>query len=150
MRIQWLAGFMLLLFSGALLANAAPKNAVDGLWEAYYVDTTTRSAYVRITTEANGELKGVIEQSFPRPGGYQGPNCIKCKGADKDKPFKGLTIVWGMKPDSSNPNHWTGGHILNADNGDIYTAEATLSSDGNKLDLRGYVLSPIFGKTAIL
>jgi uncharacterized protein (DUF2147 family) len=144
MYIRWLAGFMLLLSSGFVFAKAS----VDGLWEAYYVDTTIKSAEVRITTLPNGELKGVIEKNFPRAGGDQSPNCIHCKGADKDKPFIGLTILWGMKPDSQNPNHWSGGKILNAANGDIYTAEATLSSDGKTLDLRGYVLNPMFGKTA--
>ena len=144
MKMRWLTGFVLLLLSGALFA----KGSVDGLWKAYYVDTNIPSADVRITTQPNGELKGVIEKNYPRPGGYQGADCINCKGADKDKPFVGLTIVWGMKPDSSNSNHWSGGKILNADTGDIYTAEATLSDDGKKLDLRGYILNPLFGKTA--
>lgn len=149
MHIQWLTGFMILLLSGIVLANTpvASQPKVDGLWEAYYIDAPIPSAYIRITTGKNGELTGVIEENFPRAGSYQGPNCVKCRGANKDKPFKGLTIMWGMKPDSRDPNHWKGGKILNAETGDIYTAEATLSSNGQKLALRGYILNPLFGKT---
>ena len=127
----------LLLSSGALADTAKPK--IDGLWEASYDASHTPSAHIRITTKSNGELVGVIEQAYPRPGETPSPNCTKCTGANKDKPIVGMTVVWGMKPDGKNV--WDGGYVLDAETGKEYTGKITLADSGNELDLRGYVFS---------
>ncbi len=132
-----------LLFAGSLFAQP-PK--IDGLWEAHYDASQTPSSHIRITTKPNGELIGVIEDAFPRPGEHPSPNCTKCTGANKDKPIKGLTVLWGMMPDGKNA--WHDGHVLDAETGKIYSGKITLSDDGKQLDLRGYVLTPMFGETA--
>ena len=140
----------LLLSGGAFAATtAAPATTqpkIDGLWEASYDASKTPSSHVRITTQSNGELVGVIEQAYPRPGETPSPNCTKCKGANKDKPIVGMKIVWGMKPDGKNV--WDGGYVLDPETGKQYTGKITLADSGNELDLRGYVLTPMFGETA--
>lgn len=133
------------LFSASLWADTS-HNTIDGLWEAHYDASNTPSAHIRITTKPNGELHGVIEEAFPRPGEHPSPNCTKCKGANKDKPIVGLTVLWGMMPDGH--NKWDSGHVLDAETGKVYSGKMTLTHNGNELDLRGYVFSPMFGTTA--
>jgi uncharacterized protein (DUF2147 family) len=118
-------------------------SAINGLWETFYLDTGARSAYVCITTK-NGNLVGKIVKNYPRRG--ENPTiCDKCPGNKKNKPFVGLEIVWGFT-DNGN-GEWVDGHILDAENGDVYTAKAQLQ--GKELHLRGYVLTPLFGKTTV-
>jgi uncharacterized protein (DUF2147 family) len=59
----------------------------------------------------------------------------------------GRTIVWGLAPKS--PSSWTGGSILDPDNGSIYRLSATYERDG-MLHARIFRGVPVFGKTEIL
>jgi hypothetical protein len=145
MMKQFLLAFCALFLSSSLFA-ASSTPAIDGLWEVRYDASNTPSSHIRITTQKDGELIGVIEQAYPRPGEHPSPNCTKCKGADKDKPIVGLKVLWGMKP--SGKNAWDSGYVLDAETGKVYTGKMTLSSNGDELDLRGYVLTPLFGATS--
>lgn len=140
---------MLAIFTLLLSANlfaATPANKIDGLWEVRYDASNTPSSHIRISTQKNGELIGIVENAYPRPGENPSPNCTKCSGANKDKPIVGLKVLWGMKPDGK--NQWSDGHVLDAETGKIYSGKMTLADNGNELDLRGYVLSPMFGETS--
>ncbi|HLF67015.1 MAG TPA: DUF2147 domain-containing protein [Gammaproteobacteria bacterium] len=140
--------FSLFLSPSLFAANSQPAtDKIDGLWEVRYDASDTPSSHIRITTQANGEVIGVIEEAYPRPGVKDdSPNCTKCTGENKDKPIKGLKVLWGMQPDGK--NQWSGGHVLDAETGKIYSGKMTLTHDGNELDLRGYVLTPMFGDTS--
>jgi uncharacterized protein (DUF2147 family) len=59
----------------------------------------------------------------------------------------GVPLLWGFTP-SSNPNAFEGGQIYNGEDGKTYTANISLEADG-KLRLRGYIGSPMFGKTQL-
>ncbi len=135
-----------LLLNSTVFAAATPSHQIDGVWEVRYDASNTPSSHIRITTQKNGELIGVIEEAYPRPGENPSPNCTKCEGANKDKPIVGMTVLWGMMPDGT--NQWSQGHVLNAENGKIYSGKMTLSKDGKTLDLRGYVFQPVFGATS--
>ncbi len=138
--------FFSLLLSANVWAAANAQHKIDGLWEAHYKTSDTPSAHVRIKTLPSGELTGVIEMAYPRPGENPSHNCIKCTGANKDKPIVGLKILWGMMP--SGDNQWSGGHLLNAETGEIYSGTMTLSDNGDTLELTGYVFEPIFSKSS--
>lgn len=125
---------------------AADTAKIDGLWEVRYDASNTPSAHIRITTQANGELVGVIENAYPRPGEKPSDKCTKCSGANKDKPIIGLKVLWGMMPDGK--NQWSQGHVLDAETGKVYSGKMTLADNGNELDLRGYVLTPMLGETS--
>lgn len=135
----------LLLFCHSVWAASHPK--IDGLWEVRYDASNTPSAHIKITTQKNGELVGVMEAAYPRPGVKNpSPYCTKCEGDNKNKPIIGLRVLWGMKP--AGYHRWDSGKLLNAETGKVYSGSMTLSEDGNSLDLRGYVLAPIFGETS--
>jgi uncharacterized protein (DUF2147 family) len=59
----------------------------------------------------------------------------------------GQTIVWGLRARSL--NEWTGGSILDPNDGRIYRLSATLESDGT-LHARIFNGVPLFGRTEIL
>jgi hypothetical protein len=134
------------MVSSPIWAAQTTTPKIDGLWEVRYDASNTPSAHIRIKTEKNGELVGHIEDAFPRPGEKAVPYCTKCTGANKDKPIKGLTVLWGMMP--TGKNTWTKGHVLNAETGKVYSGKMTLSDDGKSLDLRGYILTPMLGDTS--
>lgn len=138
----WVTGLLGLLISTSVWAAQQP---VDGLWESRYDASNTPSSHIRITTQPNGELIGVIETAYPRPGEHPSPNCTKCKGENKDKPIIGMKVLWGMMP--KHDNEWESGHVLDVETGDVYSGNLKLIDNGNTLDLRGYVLSPMFGAT---
>jgi uncharacterized protein (DUF2147 family) len=142
MIMRGIIGFMLCCFSGLLWADSAK---IDGLWEAYYQKSGTPSSNIRIKTLPSGEVQGVIEKAFPRPGEHPSSNCTACKGANKNKPIVGMMIMYGMEPNGK--NQWDQGHLLDPETGKTYTGKMTLSSDGKSLDLRGYVFNPAFGQT---
>lgn len=140
---QIFAFIIAILLSSSIFAANTPK--VDGLWEVRYDASNTPSSHIRITTQKNGELIGIVEKAFPRPGEHPSPNCTACEGANKDKPIVGMTVLWGMKPDGK--DQWSQGHVLNAETGEIYSGKMTLNPDGKTLDMRGYIVHPIFGAT---
>jgi uncharacterized protein (DUF2147 family) len=59
----------------------------------------------------------------------------------------GQTIIWGLAP--ATPNEWTGGSILDPNDGKIYQLSATYERDGT-LRARIFKGIPLFGKTEIL
>jgi uncharacterized protein (DUF2147 family) len=135
MSKRLLTGLTLCVMSTTLWANA-PK--VEGLWQAAYVKSGTPSADICVKTQANGNLSGVMVKAYPRPGEHPVDKCTACTGAQKDKPYEGLQVLWGMKP--AGTNTWDSGTLLDAETGKEYSGTMKLSADGNHLDMRGYIL----------
>jgi uncharacterized protein (DUF2147 family) len=121
---------------------AAP--ALGGLWE--YKDSKGVRAHVRVAV-VNGVLSATVEKPFPRKGEPDEPRCEKCPGAFKNKPIRGLRIVWGarLKTDGS----YQDGRILDPDNGSIYSVTIRPSADGNSLKIRGFVGVSLLGRTSV-
>lgn len=121
-------------------AGAAPDSPV-GRWKTIDDHTGQAKAIVEIRQE-KGELDGRVVELFNPPMPH--PACIKCTGALKDKPVMGMRILWGMRQDGG---EWTGGRILDPENGNIYRCTLTLVNGGKTLQVRGYVGVSIFGRT---
>ncbi len=62
----------------------------------------------------------------------------------KSRPVLGLLILRGFT--SAGDRVWSGGKIYDPKSGNDYRAKMTLVDDRN-LDLRGYVVIPLFGRT---
>lgn len=129
-----------------LMATAQTDGSLTGRWKTIDDETNAPRSIVEIT-EANGELQGRILQIFYRPDEKPDPVCEACEGERKDKPVIGMTFLWGLKPDGS--NEWASGSVLDPKNGKIYNAKATLTEAGQKLRLRGFIGTPILGRTQI-
>jgi uncharacterized protein (DUF2147 family) len=129
----------------AILAvpTAWAQDTPVGLWKTIDDQTGKPKSLVRIT-ENGGELSGRIEKLYREPTEDQNPKCVKCEGPNKDQPIIGMTILTGLRKDDDS---YGGGHVLDPHNGKTYKAKITLTDGGKKLDMRGYIGTPLLGRT---
>jgi uncharacterized protein (DUF2147 family) len=59
----------------------------------------------------------------------------------------GMPLIWGFKQ-AGQPNTFEDGKVYNGEDGKTYSANISLQPDG-KLRLRGFVGTPMFGKTQL-
>ena len=135
----WALTALSVLIAGAALAQDA--GSIVGLWKTFDDDTNQPAALVQIS-EQNGLFVGKVTKILD-PSGL--PTCAKCTDYRKDKPVVGMEILSGLKKDGENT--YSGGRILDPDDGEIYRADIKLLDQGNKLDLRAYLGIPLIGRT---
>jgi uncharacterized protein (DUF2147 family) len=137
------------LLCAALLANTLPAIADNtsavGLWKNIDDQTGKPKADIRIS-ESNGVLQGRVEKLYRAPGQDQHPICDKCEGEDKGRPIIGLSIIDGMKKDGDG---YSGGTILDPENGKVYRSKMKLVDGGRKLEVRGYIGVPMLGRSQV-
>jgi len=116
-----------------------------GLWKTIDDSSGKPTALIRIT-ENQGVLTGKIEKLFRAPDEEQNPKCVACTDARKDQPIVGMTIVSGLKKDG---DEYKGGEILDPKNGKVYRSKLTVHEGGKKVEVRGYVGVPMFGRSQV-
>lgn len=124
---------------------ASAQNSPSGLWKTIDDKTGKVKSLVRIS-ESGGEFQGKIERLFRDADQDQNPKCDKCEGSNKDQPFIGLTILFSIKKDG---DEFSGGKILDPANGKLYSSKLKLVENNKKLEVRGYIGMPMFGRTQI-
>lgn len=117
-----------------------------GLWQTIDDVTKKPKAHVRLTEEA-GAVRGVIILGLD-PNDKPDAVCELCSDERKGKPLTGMTIVRNLRKEKSGET-WSGGDILDPNNGKVYRAQITPSADNKTLAVRGYIGSPLFGRTQI-
>ncbi len=115
-----------------------------GLWQTISDTDGKVSSEVRIT-ETAGVVTAKIEKLL-RADAKPGAKCTECKDDRKDQPILGLEIMRGLKK-TEGKDVWEGGFIIDPDNGKDYRARITMIEGGKKLEMRGYIGSPMFGRT---
>jgi uncharacterized protein (DUF2147 family) len=137
---------LLFIILGCILAfestqlSAQTSDSIVGTWKTFDDDTNLPAAIVQIT-EKNGVFSGVITKILDLSAL---PNCEKCTDNRKGKPVLGMEILTGLKRTGDS---YSGGQILDPDDGEIYRAEMKLKDQGGKLDLRAYIGIPLLGRT---
>ncbi len=131
--------FSLLVSASALATSMSPI----GRWITYDLDRTPRSE-VQIYATGNTLSGKIVKLLNPAKGTKLDPKCTNCEGALKGKPQVGLVVITGLKREG---DKWTGGKIVNADDGKVYDCEISLDETGKILHFRGYQGLPVFGKT---
>ncbi|XQA75060.1 DUF2147 domain-containing protein [Xanthomonas sacchari] len=131
------------LSAAAFLAHAADTSPV-GRWQTIDDETGKPKSIVQIEQAANGTLSGKVVEILQSNHGPN-PMCDKCDGERKGKPIKGMTILWGLKPDGTAV--WDGGSVLDPAKGKTYKAKVTLTDGGKKLQMRGYIGIEALGRT---
>jgi uncharacterized protein (DUF2147 family) len=137
-----------LLFQAiALLAwqHANGQPSLVGLWQTS--DATGPRSEVRLEV-SNGMLYGRIEKVL-RETDRAYPRCDWCQGDRRGAPFLGMVIIRDLKPVAGSTLRWDGGHVLDPDTGREFKARIRLNSDGNSLELRGFVTFEAFGRSEI-
>ena len=128
-----------LLLALPLMLAAMSASAADGAvgrWKTIDDKTGKVKSIVEITQAANGALTGKVVDILHSDKGPS-PVCDGCEGANKNKPVKGMTILWNLKADGANA--WSGGTILDPANGKTYKSKVKLQTGGAKLDVSGCI-----------
>ena len=121
-------------------AQESGRDRVLGEWvtaggesrlEIYRADSVTYAGKIVWLREPLKEGKPVVDDKNPDE-------------ALRDRPVMGLVLLRGFTYDGD--GEWTGGKIYDPKSGNDYSAKMTMPDERN-LDLRGYVLMPLFGRT---
>ena len=136
------------LLAASLLGLAAFAQAQMtplGAWHTIDDETNKPKAVIRISANANGGLSGIVEKSLdPKPSAE--PNCEKCTDDRKGKPKIGMEIIRGGKK-LDGKDVWEEGKILDPEKGTDYRLRLTMVDGGKKMEVRGYVGTPLLGRT---
>ncbi|MFL6697625.1 MAG: DUF2147 domain-containing protein [Vitreoscilla sp.] len=136
------AAIAFVLATASVLAMA--QTSPVGLWRTIDDDGKTEKSTVRITS-TGGVLTGKVEHITDPAKASE--VCSKCEDDRKDKPIVGMTIINDVKQDAEEPNVWAGGLILDPAKGSTYKVRLKVIDGGKKLEVRGYIGSPMFGRT---
>ena len=134
------------VFLSMACACAQAQMTPAGLWKTIDDDGKTEKSLVRIS-ETGGVYSGAIEKIFDTA--KQDSKCEKCSDERKDKPVQGLTIIRNVRQDTDDKGQWGGGDILDPKEGKVYQTRLKLADSGKKLEVRGYVGAPLFGRTQV-
>jgi len=130
--IRIAAALALSLSSLVAMAQMTPV----GLWKTIDDDGKTEKSLVRVT-ESGGVLSGTIEKVFDPA--KQNAICDKCTDDRKDKPILGMTIIRNVRQDAGDKTIWTGGEILDPNNGKTYKTRLKPVDGGKTMEMRGYI-----------
>jgi uncharacterized protein (DUF2147 family) len=130
------------LAAAGLFSSAMAQSSPAGFWNTIS-DTDGRPTAVVELRQVDGAYVGVV-RALLVPADHDDSICTKCSGEKHDQPVVGMQILWNMRPDDDG---WSGGEILDPENGKSYRAQMRLTDGGRKLVLRGYIGIPLFGRT---
>ncbi len=136
------AGVAGMLELSAWVCHAQVMADIAGTWKTYDDETGRPAALVRIF-EDRGVYAGRVLEVLDG----QGPSrCGKCSGERRDQPIAGMLVLTGLRRQG---DRYTGGEILDPEEGRVYRVEARLTEQGRKLSVRGYLGLPILGRDQI-
>ena len=128
-------------WSSAALAQNTPReeDAIVGTWLT--ADGKARIQISRTDAIYWGKIVWLREPL------KEGKPVVDTKNPDEklqSQPVLGMTLMRGFEYDGDHV--WSGGKVYDPDSGNDYSGKITLVNDST-LDLRGYVLVPLFGRT---
>lgn len=116
------------------------SQSITGKWKTVDDETGKEKSIVEIY-ESEGKIYAKIVKLLIKS--EENKVCENCKGANKNKPLKGMIIINGLKKDG---NEWNGAKILDPKTGSEYKCYITLE-EPNKLKVRGYMGFALLGRT---
>ena len=129
-----------LLIFALLLSVVIHSQSITGKWKTIDDETGKERSIVEIY-ESEGKIYAKIVKLLEKS--EENKVCENCKGANKNKPLKGLIVIDGLKKDG---NEWNGAKILDPKTGSEYKCYITLE-EPNKLKVRGYLGFALLGRT---
>ncbi len=135
MRLVMIAlGTFLLL--AASTTEAQSQSSAVGRWQTIDDATGKAKSVVDIYQAKDGRLAGKVVEVLDLKDGPN-PTCGECTGANQGKPIKGMLILWGLRADGA--GKWSGGRVLDPENGKDYKAKLELLDGGRKLGMSGCI-----------
>lgn len=110
-----------------------------GTWVNIDDEDGIAKSHIRIYN-LEGKLYGKVVKLLPAA---DITHCHKCKGDKKHQPILDMVILKDMEKKGTK---WDGGLILDPGKGKEYKCQISLE-DHETLNVRGYIGSPIFGRT---
>ncbi len=124
---------------------ASAQNTPLGRWRSVDDATGQAKAVIEVYDAGSGRLSAKIVELIDTSDGPN-PLCDQCEGARKNKPILGMVIAWGLKRDGA---HWSGGRILDPENGKEYSVKMTPIVGGKRLEVRGFLGLSLLGRTQV-
>jgi len=122
-----------------LQAIAQNNQNIVGKWKTVDDETGEAKSIVEVFQKADGRYYGKISKLLIKP---ENDKCVQCKDDRKNQPLLGLEIIRGI---TKKGNEFSGGTITDPKNGKTY--KCTITREGNKLLVRGYVGFSLIGRT---
>jgi len=143
--MRLLATILFLLLSSFAARVDAQQASPVGEWRTIDDHSGKPRSIVEVYANPDGTLSARIVRLLDLAKGPN-PMCDACRGARHGKPVLGMTIAWGLTADGGS---WSGGRIIDPDNGKEYSVKFTPTADGSKLEVRGYVGFSLLGRTQV-
>lgn len=138
--------YCLAMVLGLLLINKSAHAQTDKIEGTWYNDI--KSAKIKITKDGNGKFNGhIVWLKVPEENGKPRTDIKNKDEKLKSRPLMGLPVLIGFDKDPDNENKYINGSIYSPTEGKVYTCKITYK--GQTLDIRGYVLTPLFGRTTV-
>jgi uncharacterized protein (DUF2147 family) len=136
----YLKAFCLLIILAHQTCGAQDLSSINGIWKTFDDETNQAAALVEISNKVgvySGTIKQLIDPNSP-------VTCDKCTDTRKGKPLLGMQILSDLK---WTDGMYSGGYILDPDNGELYRVQAKLIDQGSKLNVRAFIGIPLIGRT---
>lgn len=133
--------FIVLVVASASFAQA---DSAEGRWVSISDVNDEKESVIEIKKAEDGTLEGQIVHLFREDA--KGETCQDCPEPFKDQPILGLKLMWGLE-NSGDEGEWSGGEIIDPEDGSIYSVKLETSDDGTELELRGYIGISLFGRS---
>ncbi|MDQ3289319.1 MAG: DUF2147 domain-containing protein [Pseudomonadota bacterium] len=134
---------ILLLLLALPISSVFAQTPPTGTWTTIDDATGQPKSVIEVYEAADGTLAGRVDQVLQSTRGPD-PLCEKCRGARRNKPIKGMIVLWNMRRKG---DAWEGGQILDPASGKIYSATLRPIEGGEKLEVRGFVGFSLLGRT---
>lgn len=132
------------------LPNAfAKQNDIVGKWQTIDDKTHQARSIIEITSQGK-KYQGKIVGTYRKTDHLlltKRNICHDCKGKYRNKDLIGEKIIWGLYKKRS--NHWDNGRIVDPSTGRVYRVSMSLSDEGKKLRVHGYIGIPLLGRTQV-
>ncbi len=132
-----------MLLLAAATDTSAQGVSPEGRWRTIDDKTGATKSIVVIRIVRN-QAEGVVERVFAPPAPSEHPICNGCPGDLDGKPIVGMRIMWGLKQDG---DEWVDGRVFDPESRKTYRGKIRVVDNGRKLELRGFVGIPLFGRT---
>ncbi len=129
-----ISSLLIAVFALSFSFNISAQKTISGKWKTIDDETNKEKSIVQIWFDKDKTYKGMITHLYEES--KRNNTCTACLKTDKryNKKIVGMIILTGLKKKGK---EWSGGQILDPNNGKIYKCKVWI--EGNNLKLRGYI-----------
>jgi hypothetical protein len=138
----------ILMCSSVFAATPTPNALLDD-WRILDSRSGVIESVMHFEQEKDGSYSGTVIKSSPNPLIRLYDTCMKCPAPFTDKPIVGMKVLWGFTQDAKDSNRFNDGYAFDPKNGKTYKAKIRISGDQRRMMLRGYIGTPIIGRTEV-